>query len=64
MEVYRIKQAQISDAKTAAELALLLWPDNVLEVRIYRSEPYYLFYEEAWGMNNLDAVGSLGVRFE
>ena len=26
-----IKQAQISDAKIAAELALLLWPDNVLE---------------------------------
>lgn len=27
-----IKQAQISDAKTAAELALHLWPDNSLEV--------------------------------
>ena len=27
-----IKQAQISDAKAAAELALCLWPDNSLEV--------------------------------
>ncbi|WP_274309821.1 aminoglycoside 6'-N-acetyltransferase [Solibacillus daqui] len=26
-----IKHAQISDVKIAAELALLLWPDNVLE---------------------------------
>lgn len=35
-----IKQAQISDAKIAAELALLLWPDNTLEDFILEMEHF------------------------
>lgn len=35
-----IKQAQISDAKIAAELALLLWPDNRIEDFILEMEHF------------------------